>query len=144
MFMAKLARDVMTPRPECIEENKTIAEAAVRLAKRDVGALPICDDGGRLKGLLTEHDIVQKVIATGKDPKTTRVGEVTQSNPTSVKADDPLDAVLRRMIDAKAWRLPVIEDKQVVGILTQADLALNLPHEKTGELLEAIAVQSVH
>ena len=138
--MATLARDVMTPHPECIEEGRTIAEAAKRLAKYDVGALPVCDDVGKVTGMLTDRDIVLKVVAAGRDPNKTRVGELTAGNPVSLKPDASLDDVLQAMIEYKVRRLPVIENRELIGIISQADLALNLPHEKSGELLEAISV----
>ena len=70
--MAKTARDVMTGDAECIGENDTITDAAKRLKELDVGAMPICGEDNRLKGMLTDRDIVLKVIAEGKDPNSTR------------------------------------------------------------------------
>lgn len=64
------ARDIMTPEPECIDAESTVLEAAQKLARLDVGALPICGADHKLKGMLTDRDIVTKVLAEGKDPAT--------------------------------------------------------------------------
>ena len=76
MPMANVARDVMTPNPECVGENETVLDAAKKLADRGFGAMPICGEDNRLKGMLTDRDIVVKVLAKGKDPASTRAGEL--------------------------------------------------------------------
>ena len=70
--MGKTARDVMTGDVECIGENDSVRDAAKRLAELDVGAMPICGEDNRLKGMLTDRDIAVKVVAQGKDPSTTQ------------------------------------------------------------------------
>jgi CBS domain-containing protein len=69
--MAKTARDVMSQGAECIGENESLAVAAKKMADLDVGALPICGEDDRLKGMLTDRDIVIKAVAQGKDPEST-------------------------------------------------------------------------
>jgi CBS domain-containing protein len=89
----KKARDIMTPECKCIGENDTVLDAAKRLAELDVGAMPICGDDDRLKGMLTDRDIVVKVLAQGKDPASTRAGELaTQDEVVTIGADDPISA----------------------------------------------------
>ena len=66
--MGKTAREVMTSDAECIGENETIVDAAKKMADLDVGALPICGEDDRLKGMVTDRDIAVKVLARGKDP----------------------------------------------------------------------------
>jgi CBS domain-containing protein len=139
--MGKTARDVMTGGAECIGENDTITEAAKRLADLDVGAMPICGEDNRLKGMLTDRDIVVKVLAQGKDPSSTKAGELGQgdSKTVTIGADDSIDEALHTMIDHKVRRLPVIDGHDLVGIISQADIAKNLEDEKTGDLVEAIS-----
>jgi CBS domain-containing protein len=74
--MAKTARDVMTQGVECVGENETVADAAKKLADLDVGAMPICGEDDRLKGMLTDRDIVVEVLAKGKDPADVKAGEL--------------------------------------------------------------------
>jgi CBS domain-containing protein len=137
----KKARDIMTPDPECIGENDSVLDAAKRLAELDVGAMPICGEDDRLKGMLTDRDIVVKVLAQGKDPASTRAGELGQGDGQTVTigADDSVDEALRTMIDHKVRRLPVIDGRRMVGIISQADIATNVDEEKVGDLVEAIS-----
>jgi CBS domain-containing protein len=137
----KKARDIMTPDCTCIGENDTLLDAARRLAELDVGALPICGEDNRLKGMLTDRDIVVKALAQGKDPGSTRAGELGQGDGQTVTigADDSVDEALRTMIDHKVRRLPVIDGRELVGIVSQADVATNLDEERVGDLVEAIS-----
>jgi len=137
--MAKTARDVMTGHAECIGENDTVLDAAKRLAELDVGAMPICGEDNRLKGMLTDRDIVVKVLAKGKDPASTKAGELGEGKPVTIGADDSIDEALRTMADHKVRRLPVIDGHELIGIVCQADLAKNVDEEKVGDLVEAIS-----
>ena len=139
--MAKKARDIMTPDPECVGENDSVLDAAKRLAELDVGALPICGEDKRLKGMLTDRDIVVKVLAQGKDPGSTKAGELGQGDGETVTigADDSVDEALKTMADHKVRRLPVIDGHDLIGIVSQADLAKNIDEEKVGDLVEAIS-----
>src|SRR5439155_626342 len=76
--VAKTARDVMTKGAECVQEDQSVIDAAKRLAELDIGAMPICGTDGRLKGMLTDRDIVVKVLAKGKDPSSVKAGELGQ------------------------------------------------------------------
>jgi CBS domain-containing protein len=137
--MGKTAREVMTGGAECIGENDTILDAAKRLAELDVGAMPICGEDERLKGMLTDRDIVVKVLAEGRDPSSTRAGELGEGKPVTIGADDSVEEALRTMKDHKVRRLPVIDGHELIGIVSQADLAKNVDEEEVGELVEAIS-----
>jgi CBS domain-containing protein len=138
---AKKARDIMSTDCTCVSESETVLDAAKRLAELDVGSLPICGEDDRLKGMLTDRDIVVKVLAQEKDPSATTAGELGQgdSKTVTVGADDPIDEALRTMIDHKVRRLPVIDGRELVGIISQADIARNLDDSQTGDLVEAIS-----
>jgi CBS domain-containing protein len=137
----KKARDVMSTDCTCIGENDTLLDAARKLAELDVGSLPICGEDDRLKGMLTDRDIVVKALAQGKDPGSTKAGElgVGDGKTVTIGADDSIDEALRTMIDHKVRRLPVIDGKRLVGIISQADLATNVDEERVGDLVEAIS-----
>jgi CBS domain-containing protein len=137
--MAKKARDVMTGAAECVAEDESILDAAKRLAELDVGAMPICGQDERLKGMLTDRDIVVKVLAQGKDPAQTTAGELGEGKPVTIGADDSVDEALRTMTEHKVRRLPVIDGHELVGVVTQADIAVNLDEDDTGKLVEAIS-----
>jgi CBS domain-containing protein len=138
---AKKARDVMSTDVTCVGANETLLDAAKRLAELDVGALPICGEDDRLKGMLTDRDIVVKALAQGKDPAQTKAEELGQgdSKTVTIGADDPIDEALRTMIEHKVRRLPVIDGHDLVGIISQADIARNLEEDKVGDLVEAIS-----
>ena len=137
----KKARDVMSSDCTCVGENETLLDAARKLADLDVGALPICGEDDRLKGMLTDRDIVVRALAQGKDPGSTRAGELGQGDGQTVTigADDSVDEALRTMIEHKVRRLPVIDGRRLVGMVSQADIATNLDEEKVGDLVEAIS-----
>ena len=139
--MAKTAREIMSDDCTCIGENDSVLDAAKRLAELDVGSMPICGDDDRLKGMLTDRDIVVKVLAQDKDPANVRAGElgVGDGKTVTIGADDSIEEALRTMIDHKVRRLPVIDGKQLVGIISQADVATNLDEERVGDLVEAIS-----
>ncbi len=139
--MPGTAREIMSGGVDCIGENETVAEAARKMAQLGVGALPICGEDDRLKGMLTDRDIVVKVLAQGKDPAGTKAGELGQGDGKTVTigADDPIEEALRTMIDNKVRRLPVIDGHKLVGMVSQADVARNLPEDKVGDLVEAIS-----
>jgi CBS domain-containing protein len=139
--MAKTARDVMSTDTTCIGEDDTVLDAAKQLKALDVGAMPICGNDERLKGMLTDRDIVVKVLAEGKDPATTKAGELGQGDGKTVTigADDSLEEALKTMSQHQVRRLPVIDGHDLVGIISQADIARNYDEEKVGELVEAIS-----
>jgi CBS domain-containing protein len=137
--MGKTARDVMSGGADCVGENETLLDAAKKLAQLEVGAMPICGEDDRLKGMLTDRDIVVKALAQGKDPAKTRAGELAQGKPVTIGADDSVDEALHTMAEHKVRRLPVIDGHRLVGVVSQADLAKNLEEEKVGDLVEAIS-----
>ncbi len=137
--MSKTAREIMSDDCTCVGENDSVADAAKKLAELNVGAMPICGEDNRLKGMLTDRDIVVKVLAEGKDPSQVKAGELGEGKPVTIGADDSVDEVLRTMSEHQVRRLPVIDGHDLVGIVSQADVARNLDEEKVGDLVEAIS-----
>ena len=139
--MSKTARDIMTGAAECVGEHESLRTAAEKMATLDVGALPICGEDDRLKGMLTDRDIVVKVLADGKDPASTRAGELGAGDGQTITigADDPVEEILRTMAEHRVRRLPVIDGKRLVGIVAQADVARNIDDGQVGQLVESIS-----
>jgi CBS domain-containing protein len=137
--MAKTTREVMTSGAECVGENDTVLDAAKRLAELDVGSMPICGEDNRLKGMLTDRDIVVKVLAQGKDPSEVTAGDLGEGKPVTIGADDSVDEALQTMKEHKVRRLPVIDGHDLVGIVSTADLAKSVDEDKVGDLIEAIS-----
>jgi CBS domain-containing protein len=137
---ARTVREAMHKGCECIGENQMLLDAAKRMEELDVGAMPICGEDDRLKGMLTDRDIVVKALARGKDPATTRCGEFAQGSTVWIGADASLEEALSLMREHAVKRMPVIDkNKRLCGIVTEADIATHVPEHKTGEFVEAIA-----
>jgi CBS domain-containing protein len=132
------AREIMTKGADYVDAQTTVLDAAQKLAADDIGALPICENE-KLKGMITDRDIVVKVLAEGKDPKTTKVLDLVQGEAITIGADDPIEEALRTMSKYQVRRLPVIDGTELVGVVSQADIARSLPEDKVGELVEAIS-----
>jgi CBS domain-containing protein len=133
------AREIMTSGAECIGENESLVDAARKMRDLDVGAMPICGEDDRLKGMVTDRDIVVRCIAEGKDPSQVRAGELGQGKPVTIGADDSVEETLRTMAQYKVRRLPVIDGHRLVGVVSQGDVAKNVPEDRVGELVEAIS-----
>jgi CBS domain-containing protein len=133
------AREIMTPGAVCIGENETLADAARKMRELNVGSLPICGEDNRLKGMVTDRDIVVRCIAEGGDPTTVRAGELGQGKPVTIGADDPIEEALQTMKEHQIRRLPVIDGHDLVGIVSQADVARNVDPSRVGEVVEAIS-----
>ena len=130
------ARDIMSGKSDCLNEDNTVLEAARKLADLNVGAVPICDEYGRPTGMITEHDIVVKVVAQGKDPAQTVVGDLSQAEPVTVSADDPIEEAAKQMVENDVRRLTVVEEDEFVGTIRPQDIVLNLPRDEAGQFLE--------
>jgi CBS domain-containing protein len=136
--MSKKARDVMTPDCTCTGENDSITDTAKKMSELDVGAMPICGEDNRLKGMITDRDIVVKVLAEGRDPAQTTAGELAQGKPVTIGADDSADEALAVMREHQVRRLPVIDGHDLVGIISQQNIAQEMPEKKVGDVLEAV------
>ncbi|MCU1445122.1 CBS domain-containing protein [Cryobacterium sp.] len=132
-------RDVMTQGAECVKEGETLQDAAVKMRDLNVGALPICGGDGRLKGMLTDRDIVVKCVADGGDPTSVTAGSLAQGKPVTIGADDDLDEAIRVMVEHQVRRLPVIDGHELIGIVAQADIAASASNEQTGATVEGIS-----
>jgi CBS domain-containing protein len=136
------ARDIMTSDVTCVGENETVLDAAKKMADLGVGSLPICGGDKNLHGMLTDRDIVVKGLAQGRDPASTRCGELAQGTVRWIGADSSLDDALGMMREHAVKRLIVMDDgKRLTGIITEADVATHAPEGKTGEMVEAIAAK---
>ncbi len=137
--MVRVVREVMTPYAQCVGEDETVAVAARRLAELGIGSMPICGEDRRLKGMLTDRDIVVKVVARGQDPAGVTAGSLAEGRPVTIGADDPLDEARRTMSRYRVRRLPVMDEYDLVGMLSQADLARSMAEESTGDMVRDIS-----
>ena len=137
--MATTAREIMTPGAECASVDDTVSAAAKKMRDLGVGALPICGDDNRLAGMITDRDIVLNCVAEGMDTTTVKVADYAGDEVVTIGADDSIDEALATMSRAGVRRLPVIDGHDLVGMVSQADIARNLPDDKVGDLVAAIS-----
>jgi CBS domain-containing protein len=116
------ARDVMHKGAFCIGENESLMDAARMMREHGVGALPICGQDQKLKGIITDRDIVLRCLAEGKDPATMKARELA-GHLHCVRADDDMETVLRKMEQHQIRRIPVIDGERLVGVISEVDLA---------------------
>jgi CBS domain-containing protein len=138
--MAVTAREIMTADPVCVRSSDSVLDAAMRMAELDIGSLPICGEDNKLKGLITDRDIVVKVIAEAKDPRAVHVGELAQGEAITVGADDSAEEILATMRQHQVRRLLVTDGHDLVGIVALADVARTLSDPPVGALVEALSV----
>jgi CBS domain-containing protein len=133
------AREIMTAGAECVQEDESLLDAARKMADLGVGSLPICGRDNRLKGMLTDRDIVVKVLAKGGEAGGVTAGQLAQGKPVTIGADDDTTEILSTMAEHKVRRLPVIDGHDLVGMVALADVARALPDRPVGELLDALS-----
>jgi CBS domain-containing protein len=131
----------MTGPAEYLTESDTLLDAARRMAELGVGALPVCSPERRLVGMVTDRDIVIRGLATGRDPGQTPVADIVREHGevATIGADDEAEEILKAMSTQKVRRLPVLDGTDLVGMISQGDVARSLPHPAVGDLLEVIS-----
>ena len=136
-------REVMTPDPACCEPDDTISHVAEVMRTEDVGSIPVVESRSsmRLVGIVTDRDIVTKILAGGRDVASSTVRDAMTSTPASCTEDDDLDKAVALMSERQVRRMPIVDDQgAVTGIIAQADVATRTSSDsRTGQLLESIS-----
>jgi len=133
-------RELMTENPRTVTPDASAVEAATVMRDEDAGVVPIVESDGRLAGVVTDRDIALRVVAEGREPGSTTVGEIASQNLATIDPQQDIDEALRLMAKHQVRRLPVVEeDGKLVGILAQADVARHLDAARTGEVVEQIS-----
>ncbi|GAA1143874.1 CBS domain-containing protein [Kitasatospora gansuensis] len=127
------ASDIMHAGAQCVRADQTLLDAAMMMRDMGVGALPICGEDQMLKGIITDRDIVTRCIAEGKDPAMMKAMELS-GHLHCVRADDSMDEVLKKMEQHQIRRIPVIDNDRLVGMISEADLAMG--HRNGGRLTD--------
>jgi CBS domain-containing protein len=133
------ARDIMTSGTDHLSVDTTAADAARRLADDSIGSVPVCNIDGHLLGVVSDRDLVIDVIAKGRNPESTKLGDLIQEEAVTIGADDTVEDAIQTMSKHKVRRLPVIDGDKLVGMVSQADIARACPPEQVGELVAAIS-----
>jgi CBS domain-containing protein len=135
--MVKSVREAMTASVSSVSPSQSLADAAEVMKRKDVGSVPVVDEG-RLVGIVTDRDIVTRAVAEQRNPQAVRVEEIASHELVTVEPEQDLDEALALMARHKVRRLPVLEEGRLVGMLAQADVALEA-REKVGEMVEQIS-----
>ncbi len=133
-------RDLMTANPECVSEKDSIRDVARIMKKEDTGVVPVVD-GKQIIGMITDRDIVVRLVAEGKDPANAHVNEAMTKNVRKVREDATIDEVMRVMTGADIRRVPVVNERdEIVGIVSMGDLSSDTHEEgKVGRTLQDIS-----
>jgi CBS domain-containing protein len=130
--MTTLVREAMLVEPRTLPVDATAQEAGELLAKPDVRAVLICDDE-RLVGVVTRKTLVREVVAPGRDPRSTPVGDIAEEPYYTIDAESPADEAFRFMEARDAERVPVVEDGRLVGVLSRVVLQRRLAEDESPE-----------
>ncbi|MFF5774011.1 CBS domain-containing protein [Streptomyces californicus] len=138
------AKDIMHSGARWIPAHETLDRAAQLMREHNVGALPVSADGDsdRMVGIITDRDIVVGCVAKGHDPAKVTAGDLAQGTPRWIEADADVDAVLEEMQTHRIRRLPVVENKKLVGMISEADLAQHLTEEQIAGWAEKVYSRS--
>lgn len=136
------AGDIMHRGAQWIPARETLDRAAQLMRQLNVGALPISDENERLCGILTDRDIVVGCVALGHDPSQITAGDLAKGTPRWIDANADVSEVLEEMKGHQIRRLPVIENKRLVGMISEADLAHNLSDEQLASWVESVYAKS--
>jgi CBS domain-containing protein len=136
--MAKKVRDAMTANVRVAAPTESLADVAQKMKQEDVGSLPVVEDD-RLIGIITDRDIVIRAVAERVDPQSIYVSDVASRELVTVEPEQDLDQALALMAQHRVRRLPVVEDGRLVGVLAQADVAVEAKEKRAGAMVEEIS-----
>jgi CBS domain-containing protein len=134
----KTARDLMTSPAECMAPDETLVDAARMFSKYGVGSMPVVDED-TLVGVITDRDIVIEGVAKNLDLAETPISKIMSTNVITVQVTDDALAVARVLADNQIRRVPVVDGQRVVGVVSQADVALELDNATAGGVVEDIS-----
>ncbi|MBT2540389.1 CBS domain-containing protein [Streptomyces sp. ISL-44] len=136
------AGEIMHAGAQWIPATETLDRAAQLMARLNVGALPISDKTERLCGILTDRDIVVGCVAKGHNPAKVTAGDMAQGTPRWIDAGADVSEVLEEMQSHQIKRLPVIRNKKLVGMISEADLAKHLTDDQIAGWAEKVYARS--
>ena len=138
--MTRQARDVMTPDPACCTANTSVDEVARLMVQNDCGEIPIVDAADRVIGVVTDRDIVCRIVARGKNPIGHTAAECMSESVVTVAPDASLEQVIATMEKHQIRRVPVVADGGgCTGIISQADVARTGPEHDVAQLVREVS-----
>ncbi|MBA3718156.1 MAG: CBS domain-containing protein [Actinobacteria bacterium] len=125
-----LVRDAMVPEPPWLAADATAQEAGALLARPEVRAVFVCDDSGNLTGVVTRKTLVREVVALGRDPRETPLGEIAEEPHYTIDSSEQLDVAFRFLEEHDAERVPVVDGGRLVGVLSRSVLQRRLAEDE--------------
>lgn len=125
-------REAMVPEPRTLDAAAPVTEAGELLARPEVRAIFVCEDG-RLTGVVTRKTLVREVVAPGLDPKETPLGQIAEEPYYTLDSDMDLEEAFRLLEERDAERVPVVEDGRLVGVLARELVQRRLAEDEPPE-----------
>jgi CBS domain-containing protein len=136
-----LVRHVMTEAPKALRAGRTVAEAAGLMEQYDIGVIPLADEHDALVGIVTDRDLVLRVLAKGRDPREVTLGDVATTAVVTITPDMNIAEARDLMSEHRVRRLPVVKDGRLVGILSLGDIAVQDASKRAvGEVLDEVSM----
>ncbi|HEX6329830.1 MAG TPA: CBS domain-containing protein [Actinomycetota bacterium] len=135
-----LVRHVMADAPKSLSPDRVVADAAGLMEQYDVGVIPLADEDGGLVGVVTDRDLVLRVIAKRRNPLEVTLGDVATTTLVTISPDMNVSEARDLMVEHRVRRLPVVKDGRLVGIVSLGDIAVTDPSKRAvGEVLEGVS-----
>ncbi|HEX7082662.1 MAG TPA: CBS domain-containing protein [Gaiellaceae bacterium] len=129
--LQQLVRDAMVTNPLALDRTASAREAGEALARDEVRAVLVCDDGGRLLGVITRKTLVREIVAAGRDPERTQVGQIAEPPNFTIPSEMALDDAFAFVEEQDLERVPVVDDGRLVGVLSRAVVQRRLAEDET-------------
>ena len=133
-------RDLMTSDVVSVRRSDTLLDVVRQMRDLDVGALPVCDRTGRVRGMITDRDVTIGAVARGRDLRRTTVAKVMSRRPVAIRDDASAAAALGMMTRSSVRRLPVVDSRgRLLGVVSQGDVAVRIDDSQVGDLVGSIS-----
>jgi CBS domain-containing protein len=139
--------EIMTPNPACCTADTNLQEVAKMMLDNDCGAIPVCEDGNHKRpiGVITDRDITIRAVAKGDNPLNLTAKSIMTKNVVTVTPETNVEDCLNMMEEHQVRRIPIVDENgECVGMIAQADVAINTSDRKTAEVVEKISKASAN
>lgn len=142
----KKCEEVMTKSPVCCVPSDNVVKVAEMMKRENIGSIPVIENeqSRKLVGIVTDRDLALKIVAEGRDTRTTKVEAVMTQKVVTCRAEDDLQKALEAMSEHQLRRIPIVDNNhKILGIIAQADMATRVDQpEKTAEMVKEISQSS--
>jgi len=137
-------REIMTDKPACCSPGTPLVEVAEMMVEQDCGEIPVCDEQGKPVGVVTDRDIVCRLVAKGREPTESTAQDCMSSPVVTVTPETAIEDCARLMEQYQLRRLPVVaEDGTCCAMIAQADLVIKGPRDTSMEVVSKVSEPNV-